>query len=288
MRNNFLVYSIWQIDEQIMMRRIFRLLCISMLLVFPYASRTVGQTIPDTLQDSIAKARIMRAYPHTIMHITGDTIAFRSGKTLLYGQHHHYATYDAMLDSATMRDQMRGMIYPVGTTYDRSIPFRYDSSRIRCTDFFRLMYGTDQHTIEKHLTTVQFFGTSIRITTVNNVAEQLRAVERELRALPDSLHRYCRSAVGGYAYRSIAGTNRMSMHSFGIALDLNLQYSHYWLWEKPNQAGQRAYKNRIPLEIVEVFEKYGFIWGGKWWHFDTMHFEYRPELLPAAVIVNKK
>ncbi|MEJ2663631.1 MAG: M15 family metallopeptidase, partial [Spirochaetia bacterium] len=27
------------------------------------------------------------------------------------------------------------------------------------------------------------------------------------------------------------------------------------------------------------FEKYGFIWGGKWYHYDTMHFEYRPELL---------
>ncbi|WP_265937085.1 M15 family metallopeptidase [Aliarcobacter butzleri] len=28
-----------------------------------------------------------------------------------------------------------------------------------------------------------------------------------------------------------------------------------------------------------MFEKYGFIWGGRWYHFDTMHFEYRPELL---------
>ena len=40
-----------------------------------------------------------------------------------------------------------------------------------------------------------------------------------------------------------------------------------------------TYTNRIPIEIAEVFEKYGFIWGGKWYHFDTMHFEYRPELL---------
>jgi hypothetical protein len=28
---------------------------------------------------------------------------------------------------------------------------------------------------------------------------------------------------------------------------------------------------------VEIFERHGFIWGGKWGHFDTMHFEYRPE-----------
>ena len=31
--------------------------------------------------------------------------------------------------------------------------------------------------------------------------------------------------------------------------------------------------------IVKVFEKYGFIWGGRWYHYDTMHFEYRPEFL---------
>jgi len=35
----------------------------------------------------------------------------------------------------------------------------------------------------------------------------------------------------------------------------------------------------IPWEIILVFEKYGFIWGGKWHHYDTMHFEYRPEFL---------
>jgi hypothetical protein len=40
--------------------------------------------------------------------------------------------------------------------------------------------------------------------------------------------------------------------------------------------------NRIPLEIVAIFERHGFIWGGKWSHYDTMHFEYRPELLDAG------
>ena len=34
--------------------------------------------------------------------------------------------------------------------------------------------------------------------------------------------------------------------------------------------------------IVDVFERNGFIWGGKWYHYDTMHFEYRPELLGAG------
>jgi hypothetical protein len=42
------------------------------------------------------------------------------------------------------------------------------------------------------------------------------------------------------------------------------------------------YENRIPMEIVAIFEKHGFIWGGKWYHYDTMHFEYRPEILALA------
>ena len=52
---------------------------------------------------------------------------------------------------------------------------------------------------------------------------------------------------------------------------------NYWLWDKKGK--NIVYKNQIPLEIVKIFEKYGFIWGGRWYHYDTMHFEYRPELL---------
>ena len=38
-----------------------------------------------------------------------------------------------------------------------------------------------------------------------------------------------------------------------------------------------SYAVSIPKEIVDIFEKHGFIWGGRWSHYDTMHFEYRPE-----------
>ena len=41
-------------------------------------------------------------------------------------------------------------------------------------------------------------------------------------------------------------------------------------------------RTTVPKEIVDVFEKYGFIWGGRWYHYDTMHFEYRPELFDTV------
>ncbi|MES0403835.1 MAG: M15 family metallopeptidase, partial [Hyphomicrobium sp.] len=56
-------------------------------------------------------------------------------------------------------------------------------------------------------------------------------------------------------------------------------HTDYWRQAKPGTDGTYAYKNKIPMEIVRIFEKHGFIWGGKWHHYDTMHFEYRPELL---------
>ncbi len=40
----------------------------------------------------------------------------------------------------------------------------------------------------------------------------------------------------------------------------------------------KLYNNEIPIEIVNIFEKYGFIWGEKRYHYDTMHSEFRPEL----------
>jgi hypothetical protein len=88
--------------------------------------------------------------------------------------------------------------------------------------------------------------------------------------------------AGTFSYRTIAGTNRLSPHSFGIAIDIDITYADYWRWdidEGDGDNGELRYRNRIPMEIVEIFEKNGFIWGGKWYHYDTMHFEYRPELL---------
>jgi len=78
------------------------------------------------------------------------------------------------------------------------------------------------------------------------------------------------------AWRAIAGERRLSMHALGIAIDLNPKLGPYWGWAAP---GAPSPAKSYPLEIVEIFERHGFIWGGKWREFDLMHFEYRPELL---------
>ena len=66
-----------------------------------------------------------------------------------------------------------------------------------------------------------------------------------------------------------------------MTIDINVSYGDYWQWQCKctDESKEILYRNRIPEIIVAIFEKYGFIWGGNWTHFDTMHFEYRPELL---------
>jgi hypothetical protein len=91
------------------------------------------------------------------------------------------------------------------------------------------------------------------------------------------------SPAYGWNWRSIAGTNRRSNHSYGTAVDLlpiDLKGRlTYWQWDKGNKKNKNAVYYLPPETVVKIFEDHGFIWGGKWDLIDTMHFEYRPEIL---------
>ena len=115
-------------------------------------------------------------------------------------------------------------------------------------------------------------GRMVRVTSVNGVAARLAEVSEELDALPAIGKALCLPACGTYNCRTVADTGEPSMHSWGAAIDINAAYADYWLWARAASA------STLPAEIIDIFERHGFIWGGKWSHYDTMHFEYRPEL----------
>jgi len=157
-----------------------------------------------------------------------------------------------------------------------------DPGRVRVFDFFAAVYGGSPRAVKANLIKVPWLpskgGRPVRFNSRNGAAEALARVSGELEALPAELTRYVVRRGGTYSWRRIAGTDRPSAHGFGIAIDIDTRRSDYWRWAR-RQGGLVVYKNRIPLEIVAAFERNGFIWGGKWYHYDTMHFEYRPELL---------
>ena len=146
---------------------------------------------------------------------------------------------------------------------------------------------------EAGIVTVRLMGFEVRVH--RQIAEPLEAVNRDLQELIQTdpgVQRFVAGLRGlaGYNWREIAGTRSRSYHSYGIAIDLapkSFGGKHtYWRWAWPQTEEFYAipYEQRwmVPQKIVEVFEEQGFVWGGKWFFFDTMHFEYRPEILVLA------
>ena len=156
-----------------------------------------------------------------------------------------------------------------------------DPGRARVEALFMQRYGRSQAAVAAALVPVDFVGNRVRVHRL--VASAFRTVAARLVVLVQKkpeLRGFLSDIGGTFAWRPIAGTQRRSAHSYGIAIDLNVKRAHYWRW-RMNSAGM-AWDNSYPQEIVDAFEAEGFIWGGRWYHYDTMHFEYRPELLDDA------
>ena len=185
--------------------------------------------------------------------------------------------YLQRLDDTDIEDMFRD-VYPSGPPARPA--YLADPGRCRCEAFFRKMYGGTAQAVRRRLVPVDWFGQKIMFTSVNGAADSLRAVEAELRTLPRRYARYFENSSSFY-WRQVRGADRLSAHSYGIAIDICTQYSDYWLWTNPGAAetDELTYRNRIPARIVEAFERHGFISGAKWYHYDTMHFEFRPDLL---------
>jgi hypothetical protein len=152
-----------------------------------------------------------------------------------------------------------------------------DPGRIRLDAIFKATYGATAKTVD--VVPVDFLGQKLEVH--RKVAPAFAAVERRLKsatARDPGLKSFLTGIGGTFNWRNIAGTDRPSAHSWGVSMDINTKRSHYWRWAK----GPIVWKNEIPQVIVDAFEAHDFIWGGRWYHYDTMHFEYRPELFDAS------
>ena len=143
---------------------------------------------------------------------------------------------------------------------------------------------------EARLVEAKFSGLRVRVhgsvagplEEVGRDLERLSGEDPEIRAFLGSL-----KGLAGFNWRSIDGTRSRSYHGYGAAVDL-VPRSYggrqvYWRWTMENDEDWYAvpYSHRwmVPAAVTRAFEARGFVWGGKWLFFDTMHFEYRPEVL---------
>lgn len=227
----------------------------------------------------ISVQRLLKAYPSTITGYDGTSIILNDGSKMIYSAGGN-KSHNELINSSDIGDIF---VYPYIKGEVKHISKNYDPGRIRNEELLKKMYGSTSVEVQKSLVTIiwcpKLVNQKLRITNINGVAEQLKKISDELDKHPE-LENYLYSA-GTFNWRKVRGSDRLSSHSFGIAIDLNVKYSDYWQWNCrcTSEDADLGYKNRIPQLIVDIFEKYGFIWGGKWYHYDTMHFEYRPELL---------
>lgn len=222
---------------------------------------------------------LLLAYPDFIASVDSNCIVWDNGSVMEYDDSLS-KEFSEMLISADIQDQM-SQRYIVGSEYLIPIPVNFDPGRIRNDSFFMEMYGFTEEEVRQNLVPVVWLpeteGRTLYVTSVNGVNEHLQSVSDELDMLSEELKLYLINPAGTFNWRYISGTERLSMHSFGIAIDINIEKSNYWKWDVTTDDEVIPYRNQIPWEIIEIFEKHGFIWGGKWYHYDTMHFEYRPE-----------
>ena len=235
---------------------------------------------------SAALDRLVAAYPDALAGHDQNTLRWRDGTMMPVSDESNSKSFEQLLRHASILDQLR-MPYPRGVL-PKPPAVDADPGRLRNAAFFAKMYGDCRNgEVEPRLVSLPWlpktWGQPIRITAVNHVDRQLRAVSAEIDALPAPIKRAAFPIAGTYTCRPVADTGAPSPHGYGIAIDLNLAYSDYWFWRRRPGVDDGAvrYRNRMPQEIVAIFERHGFIWGGKWYHFDTMHFEYRPELAAA-------
>lgn len=286
---------------------------ISILLPLILSQKALSSTMVtiDTTQKQKEQActTYKRAYPEFIKATDGDCIIWHDGtKMPISDGKESSRTFQDRLDNATLLDQV-SMPYLIGSEYKSTVLQKdYDPGRFRNNNFFKKMYGKTQDEVQKNLVTITWLPKTfqkkheIQVTKINGIAEKLQHISQEFDQLVSqkpNMAEYLKEPGGTFCWRMIDGTDRPSAHSFGMTIDINVENSHYWLWDYKKEQAIPAeinikeqgvdnnkfplYRNTIPWEIVEIFEKNGFIWGGKWNHYDTMHFEYRPELITDIV-----
>ncbi|HPW41284.1 MAG TPA: M15 family metallopeptidase [Bacillota bacterium] len=227
---------------------------------------------------------LMMAYPEHIASIEKLEdrvyVTMKSGRKILYDDK-KIKGMEAKIAYPDLQDMMEP-VYPIGPV-KKLMDINYDPGRARVYSLLNEVYGGSRQQIEGNLVNVNTGCGAFQFNRNNKAGEALKNVMDELASAAKS-RKEIRACVypcsGTYNYRVISGTNRLSPHSYGIAIDLARDKRDYWQWASREEGQKRL--SSYPNEIVELFERNNFIWGGKWGHFDILHFEYRPEILIKA------
>ena len=255
---------------------------------------------------------VKKAYPDRIgkveMH-DGDW------SVQVYGERFYYA--EGRLLPASLRDRMNEYDPQPFYNYERELPAwteptPEESARMReqaalrqrrppkrSSHFYDALWrNRSKEESWEHVKQINFLGHRVLVhytilTNLSLVEEQILRTAKTNAVVQQWVSGI--KNVESWSWRNIASTQSRSFHAYGAAVDILPKslggLATYWLWTSQYTPDWWAvpYSKRFhpPDEVIKAFESFGFIWGGKWRYFDTMHFEYRPEILLLSGIEQK-
>ena len=158
-------------------------------------------------------------------------------------------------------------------------PLGISPGRRRSYELLQYFYGESPAAVKGQLQKVFLLGQPLWLAApAAEAMHRANAALASLVATRSDLRRFLKMD-GGFNWRRIAGECRLSPHAFGIAFDISAAIATYWRWSRLQP---HPMQKDYPSAIVQAFENEGFIWGGKWHEYDLMHFEYRPEIICKA------
>lgn len=179
--------------------------------------------------------------------------------------------------------------YPwTGTAEDRRFAFDNPVYSVGSSFLYDTLYASSSEEASwEFQVKYNFFGVKMLINSqirhlLDRIVERISIASRTDPSINEWIAELQTNPPTGWNWRIIANTNRRSNHSYGIAIDLlpkNLKGRYtYWVWEASETVDRETYY-MPPDSVIKIFENFGFVWGGGWALIDTMHFEYRPEIL---------
>jgi D-alanyl-D-alanine carboxypeptidase len=222
-----------------------------------------------------------------------DSVEYRADDVVfVIGGHHIHFDGGRMVEEgrANSHEACDPIFYPYSLE-PLVVPLPSEDMPTYCNDLLESLWGRTESQIRKHGRATTFLGHRMFLNEL--VLAPLAAVEQDVRSAArtdPSVASWADHISITYSWvdREIAGSTTRSYHAWGMAVDLvptSYGGRHvYWRW---SEAIDEEGWDRIPIgerwsppePVIEIFERHGFVWGGKWPHFDDIHFEYRPEIL---------
>lgn len=285
----------------------------------PFPAPALFSGIPaesHTAENVQAESRaetILRAFAAAYPDRTGK-VEFSDGDWTIeiYGEKFYFA--EGRLLPASLRDKVNEYSPHPFYNYSKELPpwkplTAEESERMkeqealrkarpvkRSPHFYDALWRTrNREEAWEHIKQIRFLGYPVQVHY--SILVQLSLVEerilREAKTNPE-VKQWINNLknLDAWNWRNIASSQSRSYHAYGAAMDLLPKslggLETYWLWtaEKIPEWWNVPYTRRFhpPVEVINAFESFGFIWGGKWRYYDTMHFEYRPEILALSGI----